>query len=166
MNRADALAESLLESGIDGDENLAVRSCSPGKQRPLYLRRPDEKSDRAVREDSEGGRRSHGHHGGVSLVVESSRGEEDCAGARALCADVVRGSDPHEFAAGARRICAFDRRVGLRERDAGLALALQGLAGKGRAPRRDGRLVLDGRTHGRAKDRVIGGNLASPVCAA
>ncbi len=38
MNRADALAESLLESGITRHEDLAVRSGGAGEQRPVHHR--------------------------------------------------------------------------------------------------------------------------------
>ena len=86
--------------------------------------------------------------------------------ARALCADVVRGSDPHELAAGAGRIRAIDGRLGLRERDARLALAVQGHAGARRIARRDGRSVLDRRADRRPQDRVAGGDVAPPVRAA
>ena len=44
---------------------------------------------------------------------------------------LVRGSDPHELATGARRVRALDRCLGLRQRDAWLAVALQGHARAG-----------------------------------
>ena len=112
-----------------GDEDLAVRSgcdreptvCSSRAEQMKKAIEPFEKIRKAVGDQME-------------IMVEFHSlwnlpdGEADRPRARAVHADVVRGSDPDELAAGAGRVRALDRRLGLRERDARLALPVQGHA--------------------------------------
>ena len=102
MNRADAVAESLLESGITA---MKIWPFDPAaiENHGLHITAEQMKTAiEPVREDQEGGRRPDRDHGGVPLPVEPADGQADRPGARALQADLVRGPDPDELAPGAR----------------------------------------------------------------
>ena len=121
MTRADAVAESLLESGITAMKIWPFDPGGDGKRRHVHHAGAAEDGARAVREDPPRGRRQDGDHGRVPLAVEPADGQEDREGARTLQPDLVRGPDPHELAAGAGGICPLHQRLGLRQRDARLA---------------------------------------------
>jgi L-alanine-DL-glutamate epimerase-like enolase superfamily enzyme len=89
MNRADALAESLLESGISA---MKIWPFDPAAQENNGLSITAQQMKQAI-EPFEKIRKAVG---------------DRMEGARALQADLVRGSDSDELAASARRICTFD----------------------------------------------------------
>ena len=167
MNRADALAESLLESGITA---MKIWPFDPAARRTtgLYISRgADEGGARAVREDPQGGRRQDGDHGRVPLAVEPADGQEDRPRRSSPTTptwyeDPIRMNSPQALAEYARStdvwVCASET--------LGLALSLQGHARPRRDARRHGRPVLDRRPDRGAQDRRDGGDLPPPLRAA
>ncbi len=129
MTRADAVAESLLESGITAMKIWPFDPAAIENDGMSHHARAAEGRARPVRENPPRRRRQDGDHGRVPLAVEPADGEENRQGAGALQPDLVRGPDPDELAAGAGGIRPQHHRLGLRQRDPGQPLSLQGHAG-------------------------------------
>jgi galactonate dehydratase len=163
MNRADAVAESLLESGITA---MKIWPFDPPaiENQGLYI--TPEQMKKAI-EPFEKIRKAVGDK--IEIMVEFHSlwnlptAIKIARAARALQPDLVRGSDPDELAAGAGRIRPLDHGLGLRQRDAGLALPLQGHARPRRHAHRHGRSLLDRRPDRRPQDRGDGGDLSPPL---
>ena len=81
MNHADELAHSLLEQGITGMKNLALRSLCRSVRRPLHLKRRSQTGTGAVSQDPRSGRRPHGDHGRTAQPVGSQQRAQDRPGA-------------------------------------------------------------------------------------
>ena len=165
MNRADALAESLLESGITA---MKIWPFDPPAKENEGLFITAAQMKQAI-EPFEKIRRAVGDR--MEIMVEfhslwNLPTAKQIARARALQADLVRGPDQDELAPGAGGIRALHRCLGLRERDAGHALSLQGHAGARRRRRRHGGPVLDRRPHRGAQDRRARGDLPPALRAA
>ncbi len=79
MNRADALAENLLESGIAAMKIWPFDPAAIENQGLFISAAQMKKGDRAVREDPQGRRRQDGDHGRVPLALEPAGGEADRA---------------------------------------------------------------------------------------
>ncbi len=124
MTRADAVAESLLESGITA---MKIWPFDPAAMENdgMFITAAQLKT---ALEPFEKIRRAVGDK--IEIMVEFHSlwnlpmRQEDRAGARTLQPDLVRGPDPHEFTAGAGGICPLHQRLGLRQRNARLALSL------------------------------------------
>ena len=153
MNRADAVAESLLESGIAA---MKIWPFDPAAIENHGLHIIAEQMKAAI-SPFEKIRKAVGDR--MEIMVEFHSLWNLPTAKR-----IARALEPYEptwyedpirmnVAPGARRVRALDRRPGLRQRDARLALPLQGDAGARRDRRRHGRPVLDRRPHGRAQDR-------------
>ena len=75
LNRADELAESLLEQGITGMKIWPFDYAAEASERALHFSCRSEKSHRALRKGPKGGRRPDGHHGRAPQSLDPSTGQ-------------------------------------------------------------------------------------------
>lgn len=159
MTDAGALAENLLESGITA---MKIWPFDPPAQenRGMFI---SAEQMRTALEPFEKIRKRVGDK--MDIMVEfhclwNLPAAKQIARAGALSAVLVRRPDPHEQPASVGGIRRLDRCLGLRQRDAWVALSLQGHAGSGRAACRDGRSVLDRWADRGSQDRRAGRHLS------
>ena len=163
MNRADALAESLLESGITA---MKIWPFDPPAQENGGLDISAAEMKKAI-EPFEKIRKAVGDRMDIMVEFHSLWNLPTAKKiARALepyapmwYEDPIRMNSPQALAEYARStdvwVCASET--------LGSRWPYKDIAGKRRASRRDGRPVLDRRAHRGTKDRVAGGNLAPSV---
>ncbi|MGY4488768.1 L-alanine-DL-glutamate epimerase-like enolase superfamily enzyme [Bradyrhizobium sp. LM3.2] len=160
MHRADALAENLLESGISA---MKIWPFDPAAQenKGLYITAAQMKQ--AI-EPFEKIRKAVGDKMEIMVELHSlwnlPTAKQIARALEPYQADLVRRPDPDELASGAGRICPLHRRLGLRQRNAGLALPLQGHARPRCHACGDGGSVLDRRPHRGPQDRGDGRDLS------
>ena len=166
MNRADAVAESLLESGITAMKIWPFDPAAIENQGLYITPDADEEGGRAVREDPQGRRRQDGDHGRVPLAVEPADREEDRPGLEPYSPtwyeDPIRMNSPQALAEYARStdvwVCASET--------LGSRFPYKEMLDRDADARRHGRPVLDRRPDRGAQDRGHGGDLSPPLRAA
>ena len=109
LNRADELAQSLLEQGITGMKIWPFDFAAEASG-GTYI--SPEELDQALepfRKDEKNGRRPDRHHGRAAHALEPAGRQADSSGARGVRAVLVRGPDQDDLGRRSRRARGLDR---------------------------------------------------------